>query len=433
MCDPIRLAMLAAIRACVGLLLLAGSATAHVLERLPAGHWYQVPRSNVDSVFPKRNPQGWTGPRSIMDAWSGGAYDSLRDRLIVWGGGHMDYAGNEVYVFDVNSLAWTRLTEPTPDRQVIANAARYADGRPSSRHTYNYLQYSPEIDSLVSLGNSASYGDQSTGGDGNAVDAFNFLTKRWDSRADKPPNGHTIGAISAYDPSTGKLWHHGCLSHDGSLVAYDSSKDTWSGPYGEYYIEYYATAAVDPNRHIMVATGGNQNNKVLVWDLNHPGNPEEIATSGDRMLESAQAPGFVYDSAVDKFVGWSGGASVYTLDADSWIWTRVNPSVTNTVVPTAPNETGTYGRFRYIPSKNVFVLVNRTDENVYFYKLNKEAGAKTTPSARPSNVTMVRGGGAIDLSTLLLMLATLCVQVMRERNLSCRANRVREHFGESLE
>jgi hypothetical protein len=38
-----------------------------------------------------------------MAAWGGGAHDTKRDRLIVWGGGHGDYGGNELYAFDVNT------------------------------------------------------------------------------------------------------------------------------------------------------------------------------------------------------------------------------------------------------------------------------------------------------------------------------------------
>ena len=32
------------------------------------------------------------------------------------------------------------------------------------------------------------------------------------------------------------------------------------------------------------------------------------------------------------------------------------------------NSRGTYGRWRYIPRVNAFILVNDVDENVYFYK-----------------------------------------------------------------
>ncbi|MBN1377797.1 MAG: hypothetical protein JXA04_01025, partial [Gammaproteobacteria bacterium] len=62
---------------------------------LQPGQWYEVPNSKLQNHFPGNPPPGYTGPQSVMAAWSGGAYDSSRDRLIVWGGGHEDYAGNE--------------------------------------------------------------------------------------------------------------------------------------------------------------------------------------------------------------------------------------------------------------------------------------------------------------------------------------------------
>ncbi len=383
---------------------LAPDIAASPLDDLQPGHWYEVPNSALEKVFPSPAPRGNTGPRSVMDAWSGGAYDTRRDRLIVWGGGHLDYSGNELYAFDVRNLAWMRITEPTADNQVVPDAVRYADSRPSSRHTYNYIQYSPEMDALVSLGVAASYGDHSSDRNSDSVDAFNFDSGSWEIKVTKPANGFRIGSISAHDALTGKLWHHGCLSDEAGLVAYDHTTDTWSGPYGQHYVEYYATAAIDPSHHVMVATGGAKNNKVLVWDLNHPGSPREPRTTGPKTLESAQAPGFVYDPAIGKFVGWAGGASVYILDPDSWEWRRIDAASTNTVVPTAPNENGTYGRFRYVPSENAFILVNRADENVYLYKLSNTFSH--SKSVRASNVNLVRGGGAVDSWTVLLLVVS---------------------------
>lgn len=367
---------------CASLCLLASGAAAVSLEELPTGHWYEVPNSNLDARFPNPAPPGWTGPRSVMDAWSGGAYDTLRDRLIIWGGGHMDYSGNEIYVFDLETLAWTRLTEPTPDKQVVTNSARYADGQPSSRHTYNYLQYSPELDALVSLGYSAAYGDPSA--DGNDVDAFHFDTMRWKVIATKPANGTMIGSISAHDSMTGRLWHHGSLG--GGLAFYDPVENRWSPVVGEHFLEHDATAAIDPERQIMVATGGGKNNGVFVWDLERPGSPRVVDTSGPKTMEHARAPGFVYDPVREKFVGWRGGASVYTLNADTWSWEKIDPASGNMTVPTRPNTNGTYGRFRYVPSIDAFILVNHTHENVFVYKLTAAAGRQASVESKDDSL-----------------------------------------------
>ena len=43
--------------------------------------------------------------------------------------------------------------------------------------------------------------------------------------------------------------------------------------------------------------------------------------------------------------------------------------------PTDPVKNGTYGRFRYIPSKNAYVVVNGVKQNVFFYRLTKRADA----------------------------------------------------------
>ncbi len=73
-----------------------------------------------------------------ITAWSGAALDTNADRLLVWGGGHADYSGNEVYAFDLRTLRWTRLTEPSA---VDRSRGHYADGNPRSRHTYDYIEF----------------------------------------------------------------------------------------------------------------------------------------------------------------------------------------------------------------------------------------------------------------------------------------------------
>jgi hypothetical protein len=220
------------------------------------------------------------------------------------------------------------------------------------------------------------------------VDAFSLSNNSWSRKADNPGGGYLLGASSAYDSATGTVWS--VPSGSGRLSQYNPVSDVWK-TYASSGLEIYATAAIDPNRHILVAVGGYAGKRqIYVWDLDHPGNaPTMPSTSGDRTLETEGAPGFVYDPISDKFVGWRGGADVYVLDPDSWVWSKVSPASGNTVVPTAANSRGTYGRFRYIPSKNAFIVVNSIDENVYVYKLTAGAGApipSISISAEPNPV-----------------------------------------------
>lgn len=396
------------------------------LDMLEPGCWYEVPDTKLQSVFPDPPPLGATGPRSVMDAWSGGAYDTARGRLLIWGGGHTDYAGNEIYAFGIDTLKWSRLTEPTPNNLVVADRARYRDGRPSSRHTYNSIQYLPGQDLLVAPGFAAPYGNRPESVSGNKVDVYSFRTGAWEIRADKPSNGNLYGAFSAYDPVNRRLYHHGVASSNSSLTAYDPVNDLWEPTLGDYDTGVYMTAAVDPDSRIMAATGGAKS-EVVWWDLNNPGPPTVQQTLGravDKVLEGAKAPGFVYDEVAKTFVGWHGGESVYTLNPMTWEWSKIAPAPGNKVAPKAPNVNGTYGRFRYIPPPaNAFILVNRTNENVYFYKLTStnESASSSCPAEAVdtdedggddggnggNGETDGAGAGALDATTLVVLVLML--------------------------
>jgi hypothetical protein len=124
----------------------------------------------------------------------------------------------------------------------------------------------------------------------------------------------------------------------------------------------------------------------LVWDLAKPNEPcYTPQTRGDTRLEGENAPGFEFDPVLNKFVGWDGGADVYTLDPDTWTWEKIAPASGNSVVPTAANRNGTYGRFRYVPAMNVYVAVNSVNESVYIYRLTEASGS--TPKGSPGRVS----------------------------------------------
>ena len=111
-------------------------ATSQDITDLPPGHWCEVSNSRAINVEKKANEfadwngsssaqynsfQGNAGFAGIMKKWSGAAFDSLRDRLLIVGGGHKGYGGNEIVAFSLNNLSWERITDPTPfpaDRRV---------------------------------------------------------------------------------------------------------------------------------------------------------------------------------------------------------------------------------------------------------------------------------------------------------------------------
>lgn len=355
------------------------------IMNLAPGTWCEVPNSHMNDVA-FQWPAGVTytqnglGVTCVIDCWSGGAYDTKRDRLIVWGGGHFGYAGNEIYAFDVNAQKWIRVNSPSIP---VGEDTPYApDGGPTSRHTYDYVEYVPSTDRFCSFGGAGFYSSGQTATTN--TDCFNFDTLTWEHKtpiASIGDKGTTIGGKAVYDPVTQKVYYQSGLG--GAFSSYDPATDTWQVLDSASYMDYYLTVAIDPVRRKMIAVGYGQQ---LIFDLNNPSaGYTNLSTSGDPTIINAQAPGIAYDPVSDKFVGWAGGANVYTLNLDTLVWTQATLSGSNTVTPTAANSDGTYGRFRYIPSKNAYIVVNSINEDVFFYKL---ASGQSTPPQAPAKPTL---------------------------------------------
>jgi hypothetical protein len=353
------------------------------VEELKVRHWYEVPNSGLDAIDPEDDPaynpnypanapwHGVSGLKMIIGAWSGGTMDTERSRLLIWGGGHADYAGNEIYAFSLETLEWAMVASPSVNVGGSPESHLYPDGHPRSFHTHNYFTYVPGVDDFVSFGGLGPYPISS---ETKMVFSYDFDTNDWSVDAiPNVPNGSARGGNAVYDPATHCVWHHGGAggSH---LNRYNVATNSWTTYTPSKYVNIYGTAALDPDRRLLVLCGGYSGSQFLVWDLNKPNDPcFTPATSGDRRMESENAPGFEFDPVIRKFAAWDGGASVYTLDPDNWQWERIPPA--NSVTPAAACNTGTYGRFRYVPIKNVYVAVNATNQNVYIYRLTEGPGS----------------------------------------------------------
>src|SRR5881394_4000718 len=64
--------------------------------------WQELPNTKLQDACPPDNFGGQNyafnfNCRMVISAWGGAIADTSRNRLILWGGGHSDYAGNELY------------------------------------------------------------------------------------------------------------------------------------------------------------------------------------------------------------------------------------------------------------------------------------------------------------------------------------------------
>lgn len=121
-------------------------------------------------------------PHAGIAAYSGGVVDTARGRLLLFGGGHGDYGGNEVWALNLlrPQDKWTQLTASTTFSVAEEDAAfAYADnqyhpggyinGTPISRHTYNTMTYVSSMDEMWAGGSSTwsgGYGAPASVNDG---------------------------------------------------------------------------------------------------------------------------------------------------------------------------------------------------------------------------------------------------------------------------
>lgn len=357
----------------LSLAIAAGSAAAGPIENLQPGQWYRVPNSTLRTVVPVPTPAG--DPANVINAWSGGTFDTRRDRLLVWGGGHADYGGNEIYAFEIATLAWARIWGPSPLSAIQAQwlapcLETYLDGNPVARHTYGGLAYDAQQDAMMAYGGSLFCGP---GNGGNDTWAFEFGNARWQKKAyvSSCATCGGLGASLAYDPVSGHVWLAGV---NYNLGEYNPATNQWTLRYTGTGIGYGMTGTIDTKRRKFVFVG---QDGVKMYDLNATGTipRQNLTTTGATAMVGAKFPGVAYDPVSDRIVAWAGGGTLYLLNMDTLVWTRNDPAPSNTVIPPAQAEMGTYGRFQYIPSKNAFVVVSSIDQDVYIRKLSAGSGS----------------------------------------------------------
>jgi hypothetical protein len=318
--------------------------------------------------------------------------------LVVWGGGHNGYFGSEIYVFDIESQLWERVTEPYDDGSGSVAAAcsddgTYPDGSACPTHTYDRVDYHPGSNSFVIL---FATPDPVCGGcDDPNVHAFGFDDGAWSLRAPHPMPNPFTGASTAWDSNRDSYWL--LPAYNGYFSQYEFGADAWT-TYQQYNLDIDAVSAIDPGRDLFVTVDGRGTHTVIVHDLANPmAGGVTVDVAGSSPIMESGAGGFEWDPVSEQLVGWSGGPEVWILEApagdwatETWTWLQVDPAADNTVVPSAPNGNGTYSRWRHVPSLNVFVLVNGVSDPVWAYRLSEDPGVGPNDDS---------GGGSGDAST----------------------------------
>jgi hypothetical protein len=347
--------------------------------------WHTLPNTKILSVCAGANGfssiLGNLGCEGITEAWSGGVFDTKRNRMIIFGGGHNDYYGNEVYAISLDTQSIQRLTDPGPKAPGSPCSTSVANGtQANSRHTYDGIEYMPNVDKMFVFGGSLAC---SSGNFGNDTWTFSFATNTWQRMNPSVVPWGDAGVMTAYDPNTGLVFLHDRKA----LYSYDVAADKFTklSP-GEVTLGYTLAATIDPKRKKFVIMGHDTvqgAGRMYVYDI-APGSSytmSSLSTTGGSAVVSEAYPGMEYDPVTDRIVAWDPSApnNVYSLNMDTKAWS----TATYSGGPAAAGN-GTHGRFRYSPKSGVFVLVNRVGSDAVF--LRHSTATVVKPNA-PTNVS----------------------------------------------
>ncbi len=353
------------------------------LDDLPLLEWAPVSRNVVaaaspcpadDCVYSGANGQG-----SVVEGWNGGVYADAHGPLgglVLWGAGGTNYSGNEVYFFDLATLLWTTLSDPTDGRtpgdantfEPDPQTCTWWDGAPIPVETLGAAAYASSIDAFVlpSLTSSAQSAPRPEGGcsTGQGV-AFSLDEGRWMPLGDALPSWE-IDSPSAYDASRDIVW---TWVGSSQFAGYSVADGTWTVHYDTGQRGSEAVAAIVPPLDLFVVADFNGGGGARAMDLTNPYSPSvAISTVGDTEIEQAGDPGFSWSESLGAIVTYSSGGPLYLLHppetnwaTEAWRWERLD--VAGTPPPAPPR--GPYGRFQVVDELGIALVTPLVNEPVF--------------------------------------------------------------------
>ena len=408
-----------------------------LLASMPEGSWRMMASNQFRDAWapvshqPLNQGNHGLDRSAVIGAWGGFAWDSKRSELLLLGGGHAAYAGNELYRWRGSTLAWERASLPS---QVVKRVFHGQDiwvpvdgaqNAPQSPHAYDLSDYLPGVDRFVNfpaaIFNSyfgaidvradgsarlagpylfdlrRSHPDMVAGTPGSGVVPSSPGTQAWSERNQVQQYsarkfGVTDGT-SAVVTEAGKDVMYMTASLDGQTLQHlfryapgdmaDATTDrlTRVGS-GVNCCDGRGSGAIDPYQRVYLRTGQGST-PFIYWSLGGTLNAQNNAvtvrptdTTGGAAPVVWSSHGVDFDRQRRVYMMWGGGADVWVLtppagDRPSATgWTLSRAPVVGAPVP-GPSEGagGVLGKWKYAPELGVFVALRGVSTGeVWMYK-----------------------------------------------------------------
>lgn len=399
-----------------------------LLLATPEGGWVKASSNKFsnawapagDQVSGNVPPYSYANPGSIVRAWSSFAWDSSRGDILLWGGGHGNYRGNEMYVWHGSNGAWDRGSLSSTIEIYAGLYLVKDDAAPQSAHTFDGNIYLPKNDMFVTFGGAAF----NSGGAFRVRDGLGGVKAAgpwmWDpNKADPLKVGGTTGSGYNISRPGGEMWTNRAAytssvtpsnfiyastayreeagkdvvymyadpggGNRGSLYRYEAGDVRSGGADLWQRVGVVDTAltsdnasAIDSDHGLFVHTSavGTATKGLGVWDLSksnavNPSANRDIYISltyadGSEFAVTAKH-GLAYDDANDAFLLWDGSQA-----GTVWVTRpKFNPdgSLTRTwevekkvsvtqSQPAGQFSNGVYGKWEYVDELGAFIALN---------------------------------------------------------------------------
>ena len=280
-------------------------------------------------------------------------------------GGHLDSANNGVYSIRLTDNAPTWVTRKAGSASTQADVLYYADGLPTSRHTYQHNHYMASLDAVLMAGCRFGYGGGTPTGPG--MDLFSLSTNQWLARFTYP-DIPTLGTYGIVKDGQDRIWTATGLRFDPSTVAWTATAATlprYPSAYDPLRDQIFSLQCGNGEDGIQTVVS----QKVVcstaartTITFNASAALTQFTTAGAYYL------GMDYDKSNDRFLathaGEPGVVYIVTPNAGA-VWDMSILSVSGTL-PSAPG--GVNKKFQYIESLKGFAYVGPQAGTVYFLR-----------------------------------------------------------------
>jgi hypothetical protein len=323
------------------------------------GTWFEI--ANTTGMLGIVHPAEW----NPIDGWNGLGAGGTQ-WVCAACGGHGDWQ-NQVHVVDLNvdQPRWTTV-DPGSPQSAVTVGAYYADGKPTSRHTYQSTQVVGNRAFLFGVYATFATGFTDPGAfmGGPNVDAFDLTARKWDAAGTwaTPPFYVWIAAVCR-DPRDDSVYYAG----DYTIARWNAGK--WSAPLQgrpglrETGMDAWQSmgCAVDTKRgRVLSIVDGQPYYEAGVVRLQYVDTKTNalgrINITGDlKAITTGNAT--VYDPDGDRYLYFMAG-KVYAINPDTgasvMLWTLPGPLAS------------TENRAAYFPKLGGVAYLPRYDSNILF-------------------------------------------------------------------